>query len=151
MGWNDPFEDAKKNLPDAADYDEDDDDRMNATTSGQDLRSTTDVEDAELDSDTSISDMASDLGKGKNKMPTKRQTSEGHSVRGGIQKKLKISVRPPHVEATNNLSHLGLDGNDSAVDEDENEREDSFVKLEKGNEDEEVESAGDVWKQSAGR
>lgn len=118
VGWNEPFEDRRKNLPDAADFVDEEDVSMSTAATGDDSVNSYGFEDAEVDMDNG--DLVKPGGKGKGNMPVKRQASHDSDARGN-EKKTKISARHPLPTSRKKANALGFDGNNSEADEDADE------------------------------
>lgn len=113
VGWNEPFEDRRRNLPDAADYIDDEDDSMFATMTGDDTLDSNDFEDAEIELDTG--DL---VKKNKGKLPIKRHSSDDSDARSGSkQKKLKTVARALRAAVAKKGSYVEIDGQASEADD----------------------------------
>lgn len=152
MGWNEPFEDRRRNLPDAADYVDDEEDSMAAAMVGDDTLGSIDSEDVE--EDTNVGDQAKSgaKGKAKGKMPIKRQSSEdGGSCEGGKKKKAKTSVQP-RAAISKKSSSLKLDDHASETSEDEEEHHDGTAEITKDcKEKEDAETSADEVRECPSR
>lgn len=107
MGWNEPFEDRRRALPDAADYVDDEDEGVASSMAGDETLGSVDWDDAEAD--------AGAKGKAKGMRPIKRQLNEDGdgSYEGGKKKKAKTSAQPPRAVVAKKGSSLKPD--DSAL------------------------------------
>lgn len=122
------MEDRRRNLADAADFIDDEDESMTASMTPDNTMDWNDFEDAEEDDDTG-DDVGKPgaKGKGKDKMPVKRQSSVKSDCRGG-SKKIKRSARKARAAAAlKKGSEFQLEGSASEADEDEDENNDDIV------------------------
>lgn len=111
VGWNEPFEDLRRNLPDAADFlDEEDHSFATAMTADDNIDDDDfqdGLEDARTDFDTR-NFVKSGGAKAKGKMPIKRRISAASF--GDSNKKAKTSARPPRAAAAKGISYVEVDG-----------------------------------------
>lgn len=153
MGWNEPFEDRRRNLPDAADYVDDEEDSMAAAMTGDDTLGSVDFEDVKVDTDADDQPKSAVKGKAKGKMPIKRQSSEdGDSCEGGEKKKAKTSIQPPRAAVSKKSSSLKVDDHTSETSEDEKEHDDGIAEIMKDcKEKKDVETSADEVRECPSR
>lgn len=134
MGWNEPFEDRRRALPDAADYVDDEDEGVAASMAGDETLGSVDLDDADADAETGdLVKSGGAKGKAKGKRPIKRQSSEDGdgSYEGSKKKKAKTSAQPPRAVAAKKGFSLKPDDSSLEASDDGKENDDGTTETTK--------------------